>query len=128
MEKLKELNSIFKSYPEIKLTYLFGSRVVSKESTLSDYDFAIYLDTKDKERIYEIKFELFERISLLLKTDKIDIVILNTVEAPELKYLIISKGKLIFQRAPFKVIIEPKILNEYFDFQKLLQRYGLTQA
>ncbi|MBI3592560.1 MAG: nucleotidyltransferase domain-containing protein [Nitrospirae bacterium] len=124
----KKLNSVFKSYPEIKLVYLFGSRAVCKESLLSDYDFAVYLDTKDKNRMYEIKFELFDKVSRLLKTDKIDIVILNLTEAPELKYLIIKEGKLIFERKPFKVIVEPHILNEYFDFQRGLLRYNLTGA
>ena len=128
MKKIKKLNSIFRSYPEIKLAYLFGSRAVCKESSLSDYDFAIYLNMKDKKRMFEIKFKLFDRISRLFKTDKIDIVILNLTEAPELKYQIILEGKLLFEREPFKVIVEPKILNEYFDFQKLLLRYNLTES
>jgi len=122
------LNTIFKSYSEIKLVYFFGSRAVRKETTLSDYDFAVYLDVKENDRMFEIKFELFDKISRLLKTDKIDIVILNLTEEPEFKYLIIHEGKLIFRREPFKVIVEPLVLNEYFDFQKLLLRYNLTGA
>jgi len=128
MREIGRLNSVFKSYPEIKMVYLFGSRVVGKESPLSDYDFAVYLDTGDKKRMYEIKFELFDRISRMLKTDRIDIVILNLTESPELKYQIIKEGKLIFQIEPFKIIVEPNILNEYFDFQMILLRYNLTQA
>ncbi len=125
---IKKLNTIFKAYAEIKLVYFFGTKAICKGSHMSDYDFAIYLDTKDKKRIYEIKFELFDRISRLLKTDKIDIVILNLAESPELKYNIIKEGKLILEKEPFKVIIEPHILNEYFDFQNLLLRYKLTEA
>lgn len=128
MKEINKLKSIFKSYPELKLAYLFGSRAVCKESFMSDYDFAVYLDTKDLKRIYQIRFELFDRISRLLKTDKLDIVILNLTESPELKYLIIAEGKLLFEREPFKVIVEPDILNEYFDFQSLLLRYNLTKA
>lgn len=125
---IKNLNSIFKSYAEIKLVYFFGSKAIRRDSSLSDYDFAIYLDTRDKKRMYEIKFELFDRISRLLKTDNIDIVILNLAESPELKYLIIKEGRLIFKTEPFKVIVEPKILNEYFDFRSFLLRHGLTRA
>lgn len=128
MKDIRKLNSIFKSYSELKLTYFFGSRAVGSESPLSDYDFAVYLNTNDKTRMYEIKFELFDRISRLLKTNKIDIVILNLTEAPELKYLIIKEGRLIYEKEPFKVIVEPKILNEYFDFQSGLLRYNLTRA
>jgi uncharacterized protein len=126
--RLIKLKSIFDDYPEIKLVYLFGSMASGSGSPLSDYDFAFYLDTKDNKRMHEIKFELFDRISRFLKTDKVDIVILNVTESPELKYLIIKEGKLIFEREPFKVIIEPYILNEYFDFQSLLLRYHLTEA
>jgi predicted nucleotidyltransferase len=128
MKDLRRLNSIFKSYSEVKLVYLFGSRAACKASPLSDYDFAVYLDTKDRKRMYEIRFELFDKISRLLKTNKVDIVILNLTEAPELKYLIICEGRLIFEREPFKVIVEPNILNEYFDFQAGLLRYHLTRA
>jgi len=84
---LKKLKSIFNNYFEIKLAYLFGSMASGSGSPLSDYDFAVYLDTRDKKRMYEIKFELFDRISRLFKTDKVDIVILNLAESPELKYL-----------------------------------------
>lgn len=125
---IKNLTSIFKSYAEIKLVYFFGSKAICKDTSFSDYDFAIYFDSRDKKRMYEIKFELFDRISRLLKTDNIDIVILNMAESPELKYLIIKEGRLIFKTEPFKVIVEPKILNEYFDFRNLLLRYSLTKA
>ena len=128
MKGFSRLALIFKSYTEIKLVYLFGSRARQESGTLSDYDFAVYFDTKDKKRMYDIKLELFDRISRLLKTDKIDIVILNLSESPELKYLVIQEGRLIFERKPFKVIVEPNILNEYFDFHKLLLRYNLTKA
>jgi predicted nucleotidyltransferase len=128
VEGNKRLIFIFKSYKEIKLVYLFGSRVTGETSPMSDYDFAVYLDTKDKKRMYEIRFELFDKISRLLKTDRIDIVILNLTESPELKYMIIKYGRLILERVPFKVIVEPRIMNEYFDLQKLLMRYHHTEA
>ena len=128
MKGFSRLTLIFKSYAEIKLVYLFGSRARQEEGTLSDYDFAVYFDTKDKKRMYDIKLELFDRISRILKTVKIDVVILNLSESPELKYLVIQEGRLIFERKPFKVIVEPNILNEYFDFHELLLRYNLTKA
>jgi predicted nucleotidyltransferase len=123
-----ELISIFGSYEEIKLVYFFGSRAAKKETPLSDYDFAVYLDIRDKRRIYDIKFELFDKISRLLKTDRVDIVILNLVESPELKYQIIKEGVLIVEVEPFKVIVEPRIMTEYFDFDKHLLLYASAGA
>lgn len=125
---LKELVALFEEYPEVKLVYLFGSRATGKDSPLSDYDFAVYLDTRDTRRMHDIRFELYDRVGRLLKEDNIDIVILNLVESPEFKYFVIKDGKLLFEREPFRVLVEPRILNEYFDFQMLLRRYNLTRA
>ena len=125
---LQQLKSIFKNYSEIKLVYFFGSRATNKNGPMSDYDFAFYLDEKNKKKIFDLKLVLIAKLSCLLKTDKIDLVILNIAESPELKYNIIKEGKLIFEQEPFKVLIEPKILNEYFDFRSLLLRYNLTKS
>lgn len=80
MKEDKKLNSIFRTYPEIKLVDLFGSMATGSEGPLSDYDFAIYLDTKDKTRIYEIKADMIVNISRLLKTDSIGVVIMSSSE------------------------------------------------
>lgn len=127
-EIAEKLLPVFQKHPEIKLVYLFGSRVKAKCGPLSDYDFALYLEEKDKKKIFEIKLQLLSEIGQILGSDKIDLVILNTVEAPELKYNIIKEGKLIFEREPYKILVEPRILNEYFDFHLLLVRNKLTKA
>lgn len=127
-QQLEKLKTIFKLYSAIKLVYFFGSRAENQGGPLSDYDFGIYLDEKDKNRMFDIKFKLFDQLSRFLKTDKIDIVILNLAESSELKYNIIKEGKLIFEEEPFKVLLEPKILNEYFDFRLMLLKYNLTKA
>lgn len=126
--ELKNLKNLFKEFPKIKLVYFFGSKAEGKGGPLSDYDFALYLNEKDITKVFELKFILMDKISRLLKTDKIDVVILNLVESPELKYNIIKDGKLIYECEPFKVLVEPKILNEYFDFHSMLLRHNLTRA
>jgi len=126
-EEIKKLITIFKSYPEITLAYFFGSKSKNNGGPLSDYDFAFYLNKKNELKISKIKLELLSKISKILKTDSIDVVILNTAESPELKYNIIKEGKLIFEKEPFKVLIEPKILTEYFDFKNLLLKHNLTK-
>lgn len=127
-ERIRDLKSIFKAYPEIKLAYFFGSKAAGKAGPLGDYDFAVYLDERDRKKNLDIKFALMDKISRLLKTDKVDIVILNLTESPELKYNIIATGNLIYEKEPYRVIVEPRILNEYFDFHHLLLKYHLTKA
>jgi len=125
--KFKNLNSIFKLHPKIKLVYFFGSKAKRKAGPLSDYDFAFYVEEKDKKRIFELQLKLIKDLTRFLKTDKVDILMLNLIEGPELKYNIIKEGKLIYEKEPYKVLIEPRILNEYFDFRMSLLKYKLTK-
>ena len=127
-QEIQKIVDVFKPYNEVKLVYLFGSRVNGKLGPLSDYDFAVYLDSQDKQKLQELKLELIAKISDALKTDNIDLVILNETESPELKYNIIKNGQLILEKEPFKVLLEPKILNEFFDFREILRRNNLTKT
>lgn len=127
-ENIRKIRDIFESFPNIKLAYFFGSRAAGKAGPLSDYDFAVYSSEKNPEKLMKMKFSLMNKLNHFLKTDKIDVVILNLTESPELKYNIIKDGKLILEKEPFKVVVEPKILSEYFDFRQMLLKYGLTKA
>ncbi len=128
-EVVKEkLNKVFQIYPEIKLVYLFGSQANGEIGPLSDYDFAIYFDERDAKKMFDIKLELMNQLSRILGTDRVDIAILNLSEMPEFKFNVIKEGRLIYEEEPFRVIVEPKILNEYFDFKLLLGRHGLTKS
>ena len=127
-EAIQKLKMIFEKIFEVKLVYFFGSRARGDDGPLSDYDFAFYFDESDSVKLFDLKLKLMDEISRLLKTDKVDVVILNITENPELKYQIIKEGKLIYEQEPFKVVIEPKILNEYFDFRYFLLKYNLTKA
>jgi len=125
---IKNCITVFQSFPQIKLAYFFGSRATGTNGPLSDYDFAVYYNEKDATKIFGLKSQLHDKLSRLLKTDNIDIVTLDTAESPELKYQIIKDGQLIFEQEPYRVLIEPKILNEYFDYKMMMQKYNLTKV
>lgn len=127
-QSIQGLIPLFKNIPAIKLVYFFGSQANKTAGPLSDYDFAFYTDGLSKQERFDLKLDLINKLSRFFKTDKIDIVILNDIEQPELKYNIITEGKLIYEVEPFKVLIEPKFLNEYFDFRDSLRRHNLTKA
>lgn len=124
---IKVLESIFKQYPQVKLVYFFGSKATGKAGPLSDYDFAVYLDEKDFKKRFDVRLGLLDKLSRQLKTDNIDLIVLNDIQSPELKYSVIASGQLIYKEEPYKVLIEPGILSEYFDFTEDLRRYGLTK-
>ncbi len=116
----KKLKLIFRKYPTVKLVYLFGSRARGDVGPLSDFDFAFYTTEKNAKKIFDLRLKLMTVISLLLKTDNVDVVALNSIENSELKYNIIREGKVILAKEPYKVLLEPKIMNEYFDFRQSL--------
>ena len=123
-----ELKRFFSTYPEVCLVYYFGSQVSGNMGPLSDFDFGIWTSESNSVKIIRLKAELLARIGEIVGRDLVDIVMLNTAESPELKYDIICSGKLIFEREPYKVLVEPKIMNEYFDFSSMMKRHGLSQA
>ena len=126
--EMKNLLDIFQLYPQVKLVYFFGSRAKGTSSRLSDYDFAVYLDEQDKKKRFETRLSLMGKLSYELKIDAVDVVVLNDAESPELKFSIVKEGKLLFEKEPYKVLMEPRILNEYFDFIYGLRQFGLTKT
>lgn len=126
--EMKSLLGIFQFYPQVKLVYFFGSKARGREGPLSDYDFGVYLDEKDKKKRFDLRLNLMGKLSSALRTDAVDVVVLNDAESPELKYSIIKEGELIYEKEPYKVSLEPRIFNEYFDFMHGLRTYGLTDT
>ncbi|MBU0647661.1 nucleotidyltransferase domain-containing protein, partial [Patescibacteria group bacterium] len=126
MINTKKLIELFRQFPAVKLVYLFGSRAREEAGPLSDYDFAVWLEEADPAAAGKLKLELINKIGTALGTEQIDMVALNSCETPELKYDIITNGRLIYEIEPFKLIVEPKIINEYIDFDYLLKKYNLT--
>lgn len=123
---LPQLNNLFSQYKEIKLVYLFGSQAKKKISPLSDYDFAVYFDQNiDVDCQKELILTLISGISLIIRTEKIDLVVLNQSFSPLFKFNILKEGNLIYQQPPYKLIVEPAIYSEYFDFKIFTQNYNL---
>lgn len=128
MNDLNNVKKVFENNEDVFLAYIFGSRATNEANLSSDYDFAVYLNPKDKNKISNTKLDLLAKITSTLKTDNVDLLVLNTSEKVELNYEVITKGKLLKEVEPYKLIIEPNILNEYFDFKESLIRNGLTKS
>lgn len=127
VEKIKDkIGSLFSDQEQLGIAYLYGSRSRGEAGPRSDYDFAVYLTELDPVKQSEIRASLISALIKKLGTDDVDVVILNDLESPELKYNIIRDGEVLFEREPFRVLVEPRILNDYFDFMYLLRKYHLT--
>ncbi|MEK7521955.1 MAG: nucleotidyltransferase domain-containing protein [Patescibacteria group bacterium] len=118
-----DTKEIFGKYPDVKLVYLFGSQAEGKASPMSDYDFAVYFDEKTPSlRRSDIKIKLIVDLMKKLKNNNIDVVVMNDKLDPLLKYEIISKRKVIYEKEPYRILIEPIILSQYFDFYTFKDR------
>lgn len=124
----EKLKSVFERHAEIGIVYLFGSQAKGLATGRSDYDFGIYFTDQNPIIRNKVLFDVASEISKEMATDKIDAHSINDIESPELKYQIISQCKIVFEREPHRLILEPRILNEYFDFIYLLRKYNLTKA
>lgn len=109
-------SKIFKKHPSIITAYLFGSRARGDFSQISDHDFAVQLSDKIKSKEYtDLKLSLIADLARSLKTDDLDVVIIN--EAPILlKHRILRDRKVLFCRSQLaRIRNEAKILIEYLD-------------
>lgn len=124
-KKIDSLGDLFLSDSNTIFSYLFGGLLKERASPLSDVDLSVYL--KNPKRFDYL--ELYGRISRVLGTDEIDLVILNNAPLA-LAGRILQNRKVLIDKNPFlRHKYESLILREFFDFQIkerdiLKRRYG----
>ena len=118
--KLQNFIEIIKNNDSIVALYLFGSYVSGRPTPLSDIDLAVlFAKSVNRELFLSERLRLLGELTIILGTDKIDLVVLNEAP-PGLGYRVIRDGELLFtgnnsdnQVVDFKV----KTLDRYFDYQ-----------
>lgn len=126
IDLIKEtLKEYFKDRDEILFAYIFGSLATKTSNKLSDIDIAIFIDQKkinEKDYRYGYQAEFLTDLMKILKTNKVDLVILNS--APILlKHRVIYFGELIYsvderERVKFQV----DTINRYMDYKMLKKK------
>ncbi|MDD2364943.1 MAG: nucleotidyltransferase domain-containing protein [Desulfuromonadaceae bacterium] len=117
--RLNLLEPLLSADSRILFAYIFGGLASGIQQPLSDVDIAVYLDgCVDKA---EAKLDILGCISAVLKTDEIDLVILN--DAPiSLVGRIMRKKLLIADKQPFlRHKFESLALRQFFDFSRTEQ-------
>jgi uncharacterized protein len=99
---------------DIEFGYLFGSFGRGKPLPLSDVDIAVYLG--EPADLKERKMEILGALMDLLKTDEIDLVILNTAPLTLRKKILESKKVIVDHRPFVRHRYESLTMREYFDF------------
>jgi predicted nucleotidyltransferase len=126
-QKIDLLTDLFTEDSNIIFAYLFGGLVRDKRKPLSDVDLGIYV--KNIKRLDYLS--LFSKISQVLSTDEIDLVVLNSAPI-SLAGRSLQKRKILIDKEPFlRHKYESRILREFFDFtikekEILHRRYGIV--
>jgi hypothetical protein len=114
--KINKVKAFLKEQEHVKVAYLFGSRAEGKAGPLSDFDIAILLDRGvDKREGFNYRLRLLNGLSFVLKTRKLDVVIMNNALLL-LNYNIIKEGKVLYCRDELaRIRFETYVLSRYLD-------------
>ena len=104
--------------------YAFGSLAESNLKPLSDLDFGILLsDSLDKHERFQKSIELIGILNEALKTDEVDLVVLNN-DPMRFAFHVLKTGTLLYCRDQNRLIdFTEKTRKMYLDFKPARDRF-----
>lgn len=120
------LKKILSKESNVLFAYLFGSGASGCGGPLSDLDIAVYL--ANLQHAHEYRLCLIEKVASSLKTDNLDLIILN--DAPiVLKFEVVKNGILIIDSPSPRVEFEVAVMQDYLDsaYIRSIQRTYIRQ-
>jgi predicted nucleotidyltransferase len=124
LEQLEQmLTEFFSKIDFVTVAYLFGSTVRGEANCLSDIDIAVLFDDNlSKEEAFNFQLELIGELTVLLKTNNVDLVTLN--DSPLiLTYNAIRNGIILKSDESVRVRFETRIMSRYLDEQYHIKRH-----
>lgn len=120
----KKLRDFFSKIEYVNLAYLFGSTARGESNCLSDIDIAVLFDdTLLQKDTFDLQLRLISELTDLLKTNTLDLVVLN--DSPLLlTYNIIREGIILKSYEPLRVKFETKIMSRYLDERYHIERHA----
>lgn len=100
----------------VRFAYLFGSLARGTAGPLSDIDIAVYLDPS--VNAFDQRLRLIDLLSTAARTERIDVVVLNSA-SPLLKFTAIKEGILLKEDRALRVPFEAGVISEYLDTKHL---------
>jgi predicted nucleotidyltransferase len=110
----------------VKLAYLFGSVAEGNAGKLSDIDLAVSLDESlSKKERFNLQLKLISELTGILRTDRIDLVIMNNAPLT-LNYEIIKANyPLVVRDEEQRIDFEHRILSRYLDRRYYDKRWSV---
>lgn len=118
-KRLIQTESYLRARSDIAFAYLFGSLAENRGTHLSDVDIAVYLT---EGRFEDKRFQILGDLIDIFRTDRLDLVILNTAPLI-LKMKIIQTRRILADNFPYiRHTFESAIIRTYLDFSKMENR------
>jgi uncharacterized protein YutE (UPF0331/DUF86 family)/predicted nucleotidyltransferase len=94
--KIRQLKKYFKSRDSVRLAFIFGSRAQKRQRSFSDWDIAVYFKPShycelETDREYPEAYEIWGDIEKILKSNKVDLLVLNRA-SPSLVFSVLNSG------------------------------------
>ena len=120
-DRLAGLGDAAAAVPGVVFAYLFGSVALGDDGPLSDVDLAVYLD--DTVDPSETRLAVIEAASRHLRTDRVDVVVLNSAPIA-LAGRVLASRRVVLDRQPFlRHRYESLTHREFSDFRLLERRH-----
>jgi hypothetical protein len=125
MEEFTPIVQFIQKENKVKFAYLFGSYATQRSGPLSDLDVAVYIDRR--VNFWNYRLRLMEKLTRVLKTDHVDLVILNETP-PLLSYEVIKYGRILKDDPSRRIPFEARVIGEYLDTARLRQIHRAALA
>lgn len=126
-EKTQRLKEYFQKRDDVVMAFLFGSQAEERAHASSDWDIAAYIASKDKRveweeraKEYPQEQEIWRDCVERVKTDRVDVVILNRASVNIADAAIRGIALAIKDRGLFLqfMLLVTKAAEEYYEFSK----------
>lgn len=117
LDRIQDAATYLESRQDVIFAYLFGGLSKAKPKPLSDVDIAIYIF--EEKACVQAKKEIIEDLVDILKTDEIDIVVLNQ-SSLSLNMNVLKRNSILVDKKPFfRHAYQSLIMRKYFDYSRL---------
>ena len=117
LDRVRNAADYLETRNDVLFAYLFGGLSKGEPKPLSDVDIAVYLS--ENAECIQAKSEIIEKLSDILRTDEIDVIILNQSALP-LSMNVLKQNRLLVDKKPFmRHAYQSLIMRKYFDYHHL---------
>jgi uncharacterized protein len=119
--RLQQLCAALQPDNAIVAVYLFGSCARGTATGVSDVDIAILFHSSiDESQFFDLRLDLIARIMAVLRTETLDVVVLNQVPL-HLAHEVIAHGYLLLDKDPRqRIAFEADRIGRFLDFKPFL--------